>query len=55
MTLLMIIKIAALFVLLWFGTVLITALARNQSVHWANYAIPCGAAVVFVLSMGWLS
>lgn len=51
----LIIRMASLFVLLWFGAVLVTSLARGQSTNWANYAVPSAAVVVFTWSMGWLT
>lgn len=55
MSLILIIKLASLFVLLWFGTVLGLQMARNESIHVGNFMIPAAAAVTFAWSMGWLS
>lgn len=49
------IKLLSLFMLLWFGAVLLTSLFRGQATHWSNYAIPSAAAVLFAWTMGWLA
>lgn len=55
MSALLAVKLGSLFVLLWFGYILLTKAAYRQDAHWLNIATPAAAAVVFVWSMGWLS
>lgn len=51
----LIIKLGSLFVLLWFGYILLVDFVRGKGSHWFNVATPAAAAVTFAWSMGWLS